>query len=60
MLIILIRWLSKVEPSEKKFETFKSNTLLRKGIERNLEIIGEASNRIRTADEKIIITNNKK
>ena len=47
------------EPAGKKFENFKSNTLLRKGVERNLEIIGEASNRIRKIDDTIIITNSK-
>jgi uncharacterized protein with HEPN domain len=45
------------EPEGKKFELFYTNKLLRKAIERNLEIIGESANRIRNADDSISITN---
>lgn len=31
---------------EKRFDTYRNNTLLKRAIERNLEIIGEAVNRI--------------
>ena len=38
----------------KLFEEFTTNTMLRRAIERNLEIIGEAVNRILKRDEKLI------
>ncbi|GHT65565.1 antitoxin [Bacteroidia bacterium] len=44
----------------KKYDEFTSNVLLRRGIERNIEIIGEAMNRILKADENIVITNSRK
>jgi uncharacterized protein with HEPN domain len=45
---------------EKKFEFFQQNLLLKRAIERNVEIIGEATNRILARDEKIKITNARK
>ena len=41
----------------KLFEDFYSNLCLRRAIERNIEIIGEAMNRILKADKNIAITN---
>lgn len=40
----------------KKFEVFCENILLRRAIERDIEIIGEATNRILREDSSIIIT----
>jgi uncharacterized protein with HEPN domain len=37
---------------EKDFFKYRSNTMLKRAVERNLEIIGEAVNRIITRDEK--------
>jgi len=37
---------------EKDFFQYKSNTMLKRAIERNLEIIGEAVNRIITRDKQ--------
>jgi len=42
---------------EKSFENYSKNTLLKRGIERNLEIIGEAVNRILKQDPDYTITN---
>jgi len=39
------------------FNEFMANKLLRRGIERELEIIGEATNRILKLDSKINIEN---
>ena len=44
----------------KLFEDFYSNLCLRRAIERNIEIIGEAMNRILKADKNISITNSRK
>ncbi len=44
----------------KLFEDFYSNLCLRRAIERNIEIIGEATNRILKADKNIAITNSRK
>jgi len=38
---------------KRDFNDYKSNKLLRRGIERELEIIGEATNRILKLDENI-------
>jgi uncharacterized protein with HEPN domain len=46
--------------SPKEFNSFVQNTMLRKAIERNLEIIGEAVNRILKDDPTIAITNARK
>ena len=45
---------------EKTFEAFRQNLLLKRAIERNLEIIGEAVNRILSRDANIAIENAKK
>ncbi|MCR9171408.1 MAG: DUF86 domain-containing protein [bacterium] len=42
---------------EKKFENYESNKLLRRAVERELEIIGEAVNRILKVDPNINISN---
>lgn len=42
---------------KRDFNNYKSNKLLRRGIERELEIIGEATNRILQIDKKIDILN---
>ena len=39
-----------------KFEEYRENILLKRGIERNLEIIGEAVNRIRQKEPDIEIS----
>lgn len=44
----------------KSFEDFYSNLCLRRAIERNIEIIGEAMNRILKTDRNIAITNSRK
>ena len=48
------------ETLPKKYDTFVNSLLLRRGIERNIEIIGEAMNRILKADNTILITNARK
>lgn len=45
---------------EKDFNFYKSNKLLRRGIERELEIIGEAAGRILKTDPTISISNARK
>jgi len=44
----------------KDFEQYKSNKLLKRAIERNLEIIGEAVNRVLNRDENYLISSAKK
>lgn len=44
---------------EKTFVNFSNNTLLRHAVERNFEIIGEATNRIKKNNPEITITNSK-
>ena len=44
----------------KDFNVYKNNKLLRRGIERELEIIGEAANRILKLDADINIENARK
>lgn len=44
----------------KQFDDFYSNLCLRRVIERNIEIIGEAMNRILKIDRSISITNSRK
>ncbi|MDY9919750.1 Uncharacterized conserved protein, contains HEPN domain [Porphyromonadaceae bacterium NLAE-zl-C104] len=41
----------------KQYDEFLNNTLLRRAVERNIEVIGEAMNRILKADSNISITN---
>ena len=45
---------------EKRFEIYSSDTLLKRGIERNLEIIGEAVSRILREDPEFPILNAKR
>jgi len=42
------------------FEDYKSNKLLRRGIERELEIIGEATSRILKIDQNVAISNSRR
>jgi len=42
------------------FNHYKANKLLRRGVERELEIIGEATNRILKIDENIALSNAKR
>ena len=44
----------------KRYDVFVNSLLLRSGVERNIEIIGEAMNRILKADDTILITNARK
>jgi len=46
--------------NEKKFSVYESNSMLRSAIERKLEIIGEAANRILKENKGIAITNVKR
>jgi len=45
------------ENREKIFTKFKQNMMLKRAVERNLEIIGEATNRILAQDPEIEISN---
>lgn len=47
------------EENEKHFESYKSNLILKRAIERNLEIIGEATNRILRKNPDFKIENSK-
>jgi uncharacterized protein with HEPN domain len=44
---------------EKTFKSFSENTLIRQATERNFEIIGEATSRIKKINSDINIRNNK-
>jgi uncharacterized protein with HEPN domain len=46
--------------NDKRFDTYKSNILLKRAIERNLEIIGEAVNRILSINSNFPISNAKR
>ena len=46
--------------NEQKFEVYKKNVMLKRAIERNLEIIGEAVNRILKQNPEFQIANAKK
>ena len=48
------------ETFPKKYDEFVNNVLLRRGVERNIEIIGEAMNRILKDDNSISITHARK
>jgi len=48
------------EGKPKLYKDFENNLLLRRGIERNIEIIGEATNRILKINPDIQITNARK
>ena len=48
------------EDNPKDFNKYKSNTILKRAIERDLEIIGEAINRIITSDPNFPIENAKR
>lgn len=45
---------------KRDFNDYKSNKLLRRGVERELEIIGEATNRILKLDENIEISDSRR
>ena len=44
-------------PEEKRFENFNNNVLLRRGVERMFEVIGEALKNYKNLNSKIEITN---
>jgi len=46
--------------NKRDFKDYKSSKLLRRGIERELEIIGEATNRILKIDKDINITDSRR
>ena len=48
------------ETIPKRYDIFVNSLLLRRGVERNIEIIGEAMNRVLKADNTISITNARK
>jgi uncharacterized protein with HEPN domain len=45
---------------ERNFKIYESNKLLRRGVERELEIIGEAVNRILKIDPEVDISNSRR
>jgi uncharacterized protein with HEPN domain len=45
---------------QKKFAEYQKDTRTKRAIERNIEIIGEATNRILKYDENIVISNSRK
>jgi uncharacterized protein with HEPN domain len=47
-------------PKERNFFAFQKDLKTRKAVERNIEIIGEAMDRILKADPKILITDSRK
>lgn len=47
-------------PSERNYETFQKDLKGKRAIERNLEIIGEATNRILKVNPNIALTNARK
>jgi uncharacterized protein with HEPN domain len=49
-----------LENTERKFVDFTQNVMLKRAVERNLEIIGEATNRILYQDPEIAISNARK
>jgi uncharacterized protein with HEPN domain len=48
------------ETGPRNFDNYRQNSLLKRAIERNLEIIGEAMNRILKEDPGILIENSKR
>jgi uncharacterized protein with HEPN domain len=48
------------EAREKRFDVYHKDTLLKRAIERNLEIIGEAVNRIMKDEPNFPLTNSKR
>jgi uncharacterized protein with HEPN domain len=48
------------EDQAKDFSTYKNDTRTRRAVERNIEIIGEATNRILQKDETIKLSNARK
>ena len=48
------------ETIPRRYDIFINNLLLRRAVERNIEIIGEAMNRILKSDNPVIITNARK
>src|SRR5688500_8684016 len=48
------------EDLPKDFKTYKSDTKTRRAVERNIEIIGEATNRILQKDDTIKLSNSRK
>ena len=49
-----------LEGDNKNFSLFQNDIKTKRAIERNIEIIGEAMNRILNKDDKIIISNSRK
>jgi len=45
---------------ERNFKTYESNKLLRRAVEREIEIIGEAVNRILKVDPQVTISNGRR
>jgi uncharacterized protein with HEPN domain len=48
------------ENKPKEFSAYKNDTRTRRAVERNIEIIGEATNRILQKDETIELSNSRK
>ena len=48
------------EDQPKEFSSYKDDTRTRRAVERNIKIIGEATNRILQKDDKIELSNSRK
>ena len=48
------------ENAPRMFEIYKNDLKTKRAVERNIEIIGEAMNRVLKADETIVISNSRK
>lgn len=60
----MLKAISEIEMAEnrfgKQYETFEKDVIFRKFVERNIEILGEAMNRILKIDPQIKITSSRK
>ena len=58
--VVALPTVSRLETIPKKYDMFVNNLLLRRGIERNIEIIGETMSRILRTNDTVRITNARK
>jgi len=59
-ILMAIKEIESFIKKDKRFETYQKSTLLKRAIERNLEIIGEATRRLKRMNPTIKIENSKK